>query len=131
MSKKRRTVTLDPDVDEHLQREGVNASELVNDLVQAHFTVGGDKRAMLEMRENQLVSDIEELEARRESKEKELENVRKQLEDLTRGNESVIEEAADVIPESVTSPENPAVKNWAADAGISPEELLERLDEYR
>lgn len=131
MSKERRTVTLDPDVDQYLQREGVNASELVNKLVETHFTMGGDKQAMLEMRKQQLQSDMDELQSRLSTKKRELDEVESQLEDLRGDMQSVIEEAAKVIPEGTTSPDNDAVQNWANKAGISPEELLERLDEYR
>jgi len=131
MTKERRTVTLDPDVDEFLQKEGVNASELVNRLVEAHFTMGGDKLAMLEMREKQIESDIEELQARVESKEHELDQVQEQLSHLRNDKECVIQEAADVIPDEITSEQNGAVRRYADEAGISPSELLERIDDYR
>lgn len=129
MSKERRTVTLDPDVDQYLDEEGVNASQLINHLVENHFTLGGDEIGMLRLREQQLESDITELESRLSSKRKELEQVQYRLDEHRDDQDSVLLEAAETLPPDVRTPDNPAVETWAKKANLPVSEFLDRLEE--
>lgn len=129
MTKSRRTVTLDEEIDEYLDAEGVNASQLVNRLVRSYQTAGGSEVGMLRLREQQLESEIQELDSRRETKQDELERVREQLSELQDGRDDVIRDAAESLDDHVRVPDNPAVQNWAEKAGLPPEEFLERLDD--
>lgn len=129
MSKQRRTVSLDPDVDEYLDAEGVNASQLVNRLVRNYHSADGDELAMLRLREQQLKSEVEELESRLQSKRNELETVQEKIGEQRNATAGIVREAIDHLPEHVREPDNPAVENWASKAGMSPEELLERIED--
>jgi len=130
MSKERRTVSLDGDVENYLSSEGVNASQLVNKLVKNHATAGGDKKAMLEIREEQLLSDINELENRKETKVDELQRVREQLDGFKSEVDWVVEEAVEKLDDVPWEPTNPAIENWASKAEVSPDEFIDRLEDH-
>ena len=123
MSKKRRTVSLDPAVDEHLSSEGVNASQLVNRLVKHHASSGGDEKAMLELRAEQLRSDINELQGRIESKQDELETVESRLEEYRTEREEVIEQAAEILTLSDVEKRNQKTEYWASEAEMPIEDF--------
>lgn len=129
MSKQRRTVTLDEDVDEYLGSEGVNASELVNRLVESHVTSGSGERAMLELRAEQLESDITELSSRLESKQSELAQVRDRLGDVQDKREDVVDEAREKLSNTPLKPDNPAVRRWAERAGMDVEAFIREISE--
>jgi len=61
MTKERRTVSLEPHVDDYLSQTGVNASELVNDLVERHMNGGASESEILEFRKRQVKSEYESL----------------------------------------------------------------------
>lgn len=131
MGKDRRTVSLDPEVEEFLSSEGVNASQLVNKLVRNHASAGGDRVAMLELREEQLQSEVNELERRLESKTDELETVRERLSDERSGRDQAVEDAAEELEGVPLDTDNPAIENWSEKLDLSPGELVDRLSEYR
>lgn len=128
MSKERRTVSLETEVDEYLGSEGVNASELVNSLVKNHVSSGGDKRGMLELRAEQLRSDIDELEGRLETKREELDRVETHLDEYRTERDEVLDEAVDTLQTVAWDADNPAIQNWAEKADMTPEELIEELE---
>jgi len=130
MSKERRTVSLDEDVDEFLGSEGVNASELVNKLVKNHASAGGDKQSMLELREEQLKSDISSLEGRVESKREELEAVQEQLSQYRDKREDRLQEAAESVKHVALEPDNPAVENWAGKLDMTEREFIQQVEQY-
>lgn len=127
MSKERRTVTLDPKTDEYLSQEEVNASKLVNKLVRDYTGAGGNSRAMLELREQQLESELSELESRTETKRDELERVREQLGAHEDQRETILDEARNTLRDTQLEPGNPAVQTWADKADMSVEEFLDVL----
>lgn len=129
MSKERRTVSLDPEVDEHLAKDGVNASELVNSLVKSHADAGGNERAMLELREQQLESELADLESRTERKRQELQQVRDRLDETRDEREQIVTEARNTLTRIPDDPENEAIQNWAEKAGMSPEAFLQAVSE--
>jgi len=130
MSKERRTVSLDEDVDEFLASEGVNASELVNNLVKNHASAGGDKQSMLELREDQLKSDIANLEGQLESKREELERVQEQLSQHRQKQQNQLKEAAESVKHVPLEPDNPAVENWAGKLDMNEKEFIQQVEEY-
>lgn len=130
MSKERRTISLTPENDAYLGKEGVNASQLVDRLVESYRSAGGDETGMLKLREQQLQSEISELESRLEAKRSELEQVQDQLAEFQADQDSIIADAADALPQHVRHEDNPAVENWAEKAGLSPSELLDRLADH-
>jgi len=60
MAKQRRTVSLEPEVDEYLSQSGVNASELVNELVEKHMNGGASEDQIREFRKKQVKSEYEQ-----------------------------------------------------------------------
>lgn len=128
MSKERRTVSLDPEVEEYLSQEGVNASELVNNLVETHVSAGGNEKAMLELREQQLESEVAELESRTETKQEELAQVRDRLSEFRDKREDVIQEARNTLEDIPLEPDNPAVQNWAGKAEMPVDEFIAALE---
>lgn len=134
MSKKRRTVSIDEEVDEYLDSDEVNASALVNQLVKNHATAGGGEQAMLELRKEQLQSEMQSKENELQQKREEYRGVLDRLSEYEDETEEIIAEAADVlegIPLDEGAYENPGVKNWAGKAGLSVEKFVEHLREYR
>lgn len=129
MSKERRTVSLDRDVDDYLDRDGVNASELVNKLVKSHMTAGGDQEAMLELRKQQLESDVQELQSREETKRQELQQVRDRLETIDEEQRARIETAAERLDAQDLELRNQKVRYWADEADVSVDRLVERVRE--
>jgi uncharacterized protein (DUF3084 family) len=75
MTKERRGVSLEPEVNEYLSQEGVNASQKINKLVKQEMNAGTTERAMLQLRLEQVRGDIS-------NHEGELERLRKQEQDL-------------------------------------------------
>lgn len=129
MSKERRTITLDPAADEYLGQEGVNASELVNKLVKNHYAAGGDELSMLDLREQQLESDVANLEARLETKREELEQIRDRKRSLKDEKDDRLDDAVDALAgrHGQLQASNPAVENWADKLGMPPEALVEEI----
>lgn len=128
--KQRRSVSLDPPVDQYLRQDGVNASELVNTLVENHMSAGGDEVSMLKLREQQLRSEISELESRLDTKQEELDTVQDQLADHRDDREALLEEAAETLPAEVRHEENPAIQTWAQKCDMPVSEFLDRLNDH-
>jgi len=127
--KQRRTVTLDPEVDDYLDRNGVNASELVNELVKKHMGGNDSKAAMLQLREKQLESELATLENQREVTKEELQSVKSQLSDVHEEKQTKVNDAIEAISgirERDLSADNPGVIEQAEQAGVDPEELIRR-----
>lgn len=131
MTKSRRSVTLEPDVDEYLSQDGVNASELVNDLVKNHLTGGGDKQAMLELRKEQVNGEIDNLKQQLKQKEEELATIEERLTEYRTQTEDVVKEASERLRGAPLEPSNPGVQNWAEQAGLTETELIEEIKDYR
>lgn len=128
MSKERRTFSLDPEVDEYLDRDGVNASELANKVIKHHMSAGGDKKDMLELRKEQLKSDISELENSLETKKEELETVIERLDQIEDKKEDIYQEAGEVLTYTDLREKNQRVEYWANEVGVPVEEFVDELE---
>ena len=128
MSKQRRSVTLEPEVDEYLSRNEVNASGLVNDLVRRHMNGGIGDDAVLRMRKQQVKSEVEHLEARTQNKLEELEKLEQRLETRTERREKKLDEVRERLEGVPLEPDNPGVEKQAQKVGLSPEELIAELE---
>lgn len=128
--KARRSVTLDPENDDLLSQSSINASGLVNRLVTNYRTAGEDDVAMFRLRESQLKSEVEGLENRLEMKREELKRVRQQIGAFEDSTEDVLREAAENLDPTTLNADNPAVRNWAGKAGLTPEDFVERVQDY-
>ena len=129
MSKERRAVTLEPEVDEYLAQPHVNASGLVNDLVKRHMNGDDTGAAIREFRIRQLEEEAEEYENRAERKLEEAERLKAAEAAKEEEREDQIESAAESLPEKIRDPDNPAVETQAAKVGMEPDELLAELAE--
>ena len=128
MTKERRTVSLEKDVEDYLASEGVNASELVNKLVKQHASAGGNERAMLELRKDQILSDINSLEGRIESKQEELERVQARLDEHESEKDQILSEATEALSITDLREENRKVEYWAEEMDMSVSEFIDRIE---
>lgn len=87
--KERNTFTLDPAQNRYLQQSSVNASGLVNQLVKQHRESQTKADAVLRYREEQLESEIREIEARLHAKERELAELQERREAIQAEQASV------------------------------------------
>lgn len=129
MSKERRAVSLDPEVDAYLAREEVNASGLVNDLVKRHMNGDAGTDALRELRREQLRSEIESLEADAERKREELETINEVESEAEQEREAKLQDAIDKAKDAPRDPDNPAIKEQAKRVGMDPSEFVQELPE--
>lgn len=105
MSKDRRTITLSKEANSYLSQESVNASGLIDRLVRQYMNTGKTEDAV---RSAELEQQVRQ--------------------------DMAIEEAANVLLRDreayQLTPGNPAVRNHASKAGMSPAGLIEALEEY-
>jgi len=141
MSKDRRNISLDPEVNESIDANVV-FSDLVNEWTRQYFIEGNTynvEKAMLETMLEQVEDSREamheqvdemhdELAAKFQAEIEHLDSVgydeKKQV-----GSEAQWVEALDVLKNAARDTTNPAIKNWAGKLNVSPEELVERLIE--
>lgn len=135
-TKTRRTVTINEALDEELRDRPLNASQIVNDLLQ-EYLIGGDSAAIgREIRIQHIEKEIQEQQNKRERINRRIERLRNERERLEREiNEQQaefqekLEEASEYV--EGRPPDNPAVKNWAEKLSMDPVELKERVEELR
>lgn len=129
MSKDRTSLSLDPEVADYLRQDHVNASGLVNNLVKKHMAGGVSQDVIREFRIQQVESELDEIEGKRERKEAELRKLKEINEDKRDLKQSKLDEAREALKDTPKDPENPAVENWAEEVGVSPSQLVEELSE--
>lgn len=128
MTKERRTMSLDREVDDYLASDGVNASQLVNRLVKNHVSSGGDERAMLELRREQLESEVADLTSRLETKQAELSRVNERLGNVQDDREDLLAEVRDTLRDTPRDPANAAIRTQADRLDMTPQELVDELE---
>jgi septal ring factor EnvC (AmiA/AmiB activator) len=101
MSKERISASVDPEVEEYLSQDGVNASGLINRLVKNHASAGDREKAMLQLREDQLESEIESMRAQLKQKEDELSDIRQRIDEMQPEADRVVQEAVEEFGESL------------------------------
>lgn len=127
MSKERRTVSLEPDVDAYLSRDGVNASELVNDLVKRSMNGTDTDDALKQLRKEQLRSEIEDLQNRAENKREELKTIEELEEEKEEEQTAKLEDAIEKAKGAPRDPDHPAIQAQSKRVGMTPEEFIEEL----
>jgi multidrug resistance efflux pump len=129
MSKQRKTFTLDPEVKAYLDAEGRNASETVNRLVKLDMGEEVVNTEIIKMR-MEMEKDKYEAAAQRAKGHLERYNqLQSRLENQHSKKQDKLKEAREAIGGKHLTADNPAVKNWAEKCDMTPEELLEELDE--
>jgi len=124
MTKQRRSVSVEEDVDEYLSREAINASALVNKLVKQHMHGGASKDEIREFRKKQVKSEYEEAVATARRKLEEY----NELEDRGESEASVSdEERRDLLQKVRQVPRDtthPIVTEAAEALGETPENVI-------
>lgn len=130
MSKKNVSATIDPEVAQYLDQEHINKSATINKALKSIMGIDEDEEQILNYRIQQVESELEELRQRTRNKERELETLKSRRNDIESEREGVIEEAAEVLGQGDHSPKDRPVQYWASEAGVSENELIERIEEY-
>jgi len=134
MPKKPRSFSIDEDVAEILSdRDDVNASAAVNKFLREFLTSGRGAEAALEVRLSQLDEEIADTEKQLERLQRE----RDRIEERLRQNKSELTEQVNEVANMVNEggfpaenidPENPAIQNWASEAGVPAERFVDELE---
>jgi len=131
MSKERRTVSLPPEVDGYLSQEGVNASELVSRLVKLEMGDDVVNDQLIKMRMQMEKDRYEDAAQKAKGHLQRYNQLKERLEVEHEQQQDIIQDAVDALDGSRLTPDNPAVKNWAEKAGITPEELIQEVTDAR
>lgn len=98
--------------------------------------MGGRRQSELEVRLEQLdrrlsVVDQEqdELMEEREGLEQQRARIKSRIEESSDAEEQKLANARDVLEDVPHDPTNPAIENWASDLGMTPDELIEELED--
>lgn len=126
--KKRTSITVDPDVYEFLSQSEVNQSGLINDLVREYKDNEKRQVAALRLRYQHLKREAEEARETAERKEEQAQDVKELLDEAESKETDKIQDVAEKLESVPKQPENPAVQHQAEKLGLTPEELLERID---
>lgn len=127
MTKQNVSATVDPEVAAYLQREDVNCSGLINKLTQQHMSGGVNKEQMLQMRLDQVESELDSLMSRVDTKERERKQIKEQLEELRDGRDELLSEAEGVFSRDMLQPDNPAVERWSDQTGMTVSNFIEAM----
>lgn len=129
MSKKRTSLSVDEDVKMYLSQDSVNASGLVNQLVKQRMSGADGNKRMLELRLEQLNSEISDLENRLEHKENERAVIREKLTEHRTEREEKLDEAAETLEPRQLVPDNLAVQRFADELDMSFEQLITEVED--
>lgn len=122
------SITLEAENREYLDREVNNRSAFINDLIEAHRQGKSDiDEAIARYRRQQLQSELNTVESRKEEIENELDLINKQVQKEEARKQEMLAEAKHKLSDIPHSPDNPAVENWAEKLDMTPEELIEEL----
>jgi predicted RNase H-like nuclease (RuvC/YqgF family) len=125
--KERRTVTLDAENDKVLE-ESDNASAIVNDLVEQYRKNGDRGTAALELQREQKQRELKNAKRKVENLEQDIAELDALIREYQREEDAELQEAREKLAETPKEPDNPAIKSWAKDLGLTPEQLLDELD---
>lgn len=132
--KKRKTFSLDPEIVDELDEKGLNASGVVNNLLE-EYLIGGTSPAIgKELRIKDIEREINEQLDKRDKINRRIERLRTEREQLEKEIEEQQEQRKQKIQEAAKyvkgkDPDNPAVQNWSEKLSMSPSELLREVDE--
>jgi len=130
MSKERVSASVDPEVEQYLSRETVNASGLINKLVKMEMSGASQDREFLKLRRDNINTEINRLESQLETLLDEREAINKQLKKIERQEQSEIEDSLETLKTVPWEEDNPAIRTHAEDNDMTPEELITELEEY-
>lgn len=129
MSKKRKTVTLDPEVKAYLDSNGRNASETVNQLVKMEMGEEVVNEQLIKMRMEMEEDRYEDAAQKARGHLERYNQLKSRLEQKQERSNTLLQEAGETLRDDQLQEDNPAVENWAEKIGIEPRELIEELGE--
>ena len=127
--KKRRSVSLDADVYEYLSKH-YNGSALVNDLLTEYMSTEDKQKASLDLQISQKERELSEAQktvTRLQSDIEELEDLRNTIQS---SEHTKFEKAYEVLKGEDLDETHAPVKFWADRIGITPAELIQRIDQH-
>jgi len=141
MSKKRRTFSIDEDLDKQFkQQEQINASATVNKLLREYVAAGKEPEAALNVRLREIESELQRkreekarLDSHIERLEREKDDVAAQIREREHNQQKPIDEYVRLVRQS-TSPDmmldvdNEALKKHAERANLTPTRFLEKVE---
>jgi len=128
--KKRTSVSLPRETYEWLSDAPVENSALIAELLDEYRQSRTERVAGLEMQLKHAKTERDDLKQQYEHAEERVADLEERLSEARVDETAVIDderESLDTLPDRQLTADNPAVKNWAEKAGLSPEELLARL----
>lgn len=133
MSKVRKNVSIDEELARMVDsRDEFNLSGFVNRCLEQHFQSGGmtgPEHSALRAELDRLERELDDVQDRETRLRERRQNIEERLEDVEEQGNPTIEEARRTLEGAPPDPDNPAIKNWASKAGITPEALIEELDD--
>lgn len=138
MSKKRKSISIDQSLAEKIdQRPDLNLSGLVNEFVKLYLA--GDvtthkSKTSLEVKLRHVREDIEQTKNQLDQLIEREERIEQRIEEYEDKQDPAIENAIEALqntPDDEIHTENAAVKNWATNAGISTDKLVELVKNER
>jgi hypothetical protein len=123
MSKERRTVSLKPENDAYLSQDGVNASELVDSLVEQYRKGGTSESQVQQLRLRQLKSEAELHKQQLEAKRDEMQMIRSDMNDNS-VDESTRQDWFEKVRMVPRETDHPVVQDAADALEMDPADVL-------
>jgi len=130
MSKKRKTVTLDPEVKAYLDTEGRNASETVNKLVKMEMGGEAVNKELIRMRMEMEEDRYQEAAQKARGHLERYNQLNDRISEIEEEEQNHRKEAFDLLKNVPWKPDNPAIQTNADDLDMTPEELIAELEDY-
>lgn len=131
MSKKRKTVTVDPEVKAYLDAEGRNASETVNRLVKMDMGEDVVNEEIIRMRMEMEKDRYESAAQKARGHLERYNQLKARLEQQHSQKQELFGEALEALQGVPLQPDNPAVENWASKLNMDPDELISEVEDAR
>lgn len=141
--KKRRTITLDERIDRELQSEDVNASGLINRLLDEYYSSGLAEEAALRVKLNDLQQERQKYQSKRELADSQIQKIEDEVDlikdELNNLDQQEVEQVETVvnlvladqsgIDQDQLSTDNELVKHRAGKAGMTPDRFVREVNE--
>lgn len=129
MSKKRTSVTLDPEVKAYLDANGRNASETVNRLVKMEMGEEVVNEQIIKMRMEMEKDRYEDAAQKARGHLERYNQLKTRLQSQQQKRNELLQEAKEALGSAYLTEDNPAVKNWSEKLEMEPTELIAAVKE--
>lgn len=127
--KQRKSFTLDPEVSAYLSQEGRNASQTVNKLVKMEMGKDAVDKTLLKYR---MQSEKDQYESAAQKARGHLERynqLKRQLEKTESREDELLQDVREKLANVPLRPDNPGVQAQAERVDMTPEELIEEIQD--